>query len=204
MTGGAAPRVAALILAAGRSARLAPVNKLLADYQGTAIVRHVAEAALASRADPVFLVTGHQHRQIEAALSGLAVTFVHNQHFADGLGSSLRCGLGALGDDAAGVVVCLGDMPRVGASVIDRLIAAFDPGAGRLICVPTWQGRRGNPVLLARCLWPELLAMTGEAGARVLFARYPEALIEVAMTDDAVLADVDTPEALVALTRAPD
>lgn len=193
------PRIAALVLAAGRSSRMGPVNKLLADVEGQPMVRRVAEAAVASRAETVVAVTGHERENVEAVLSGLAVATVHNPDHAAGLSSSLHRGLAALPPEAEGVIVCLGDMPRVSAAVIDRLIAAFNPLEGRAICVPTWQGKRGNPVLLARRFLPEMQAISGDIGAKALIADYPEAVAEVPMPDDGVLLDIDTPDALTAL-----
>ena len=197
-----APRIAALVLAAGRSTRMGPVNKLLADVAGQPMVAQVVRATLASQAAPVVVVTGHEHDRVDRALAGLDVTTVHNPDYAAGLSTSLHRGLAALPAEADGVVVCLGDMPRIGAPVIDRLIAAFNPLEGRAICVPTWQGKRGNPVLLARRFFPEIQAIGGDVGAKALIADYPEAVTEVAMPDDAVLTDIDTPEALTAAKSA--
>ena len=197
-----APQIAAVVLAAGRSTRMGPVNKLLADVAGAPMVRRVAEAALASRADPVIVVTGHGRDKVEAALAGLGVTTVHNSDYAAGLSTSLHRGLAAVPAEADGVVVCLGDMPRVSPAVIDRLIAAFNPLEGRAICLPTWQGKRGNPVLLARRFFAEIQAVAGDVGAKALIGEYPEAVAEVPMPDDAVLTDIDTPEMLAALRSA--
>ena len=155
--------------------------------------------ALASQAEPVVVVTGHEREAVEAALEGQPVTFVHNPDYAGGLSSSLHRGLGALPEESDGVVVCLGDMPRVGAQVIDRLIAAFNPLEGRAICVPTWQGKRGNPVLLGRQFLAEIQTIAGDIGAKALLGEYPELVAEVPMPDDAVLTDVDTPDALARL-----
>ncbi|MHC4108981.1 MAG: nucleotidyltransferase family protein, partial [Planctomycetota bacterium] len=156
-------------------------------------------AVQASGADPVIVVTGYEREAVEAALAGQGLAFVHNPDFEAGLSSSLRQGVAALPEQADGVMVCLGDMPRVSTAVIDRLIAAFDPPQGRAICLPTWQGRRGNPVLFARCFFAEMLAVSGDVGARALIGEYPEAVCEVAVSDDGVLSGVDTPEALAAL-----
>lgn len=129
---------------------------------------------------------------------------VHNPDFAAGLSTSLSRGLAALPEDTDGALVCLADMPQVTAAAIDRLIAAFDPLEGRAICLPTWGGRRGNPVLLARRYFAEVQAISGDVGARALIGEYPEAVAEVAMDDLAqgsgVLDDVDTPEDLTALS----
>ena len=108
----------------------------------------------------------------------------------------------AVPEAADGVVVCLGDMPGVSAAVIDRLIAAFDPLEGRAICVPTWQGKRGNPVLLARRFFAEVQTISGDVGAKPLLGEYPELVAEVPMPDDAVLSDIDTPDALARLRSA--
>jgi molybdenum cofactor cytidylyltransferase len=194
-----APRIAALVLAAGRSTRTGPVNKLLADLEGRPMVARVADAARASQAAPVIVVTGHERERVEAALAGLDVTLVHNPDYAAGLSTSLHRGLAALPEATEGVTVCLGDMPRFTATVIDRLIAAFDPLEGRAICLPTWQGKRGNPVLFARRFFAEMQTISGDVGAKALIGEYPEAVCEVAMADDGVLSDVDTPEALAAL-----
>ncbi len=165
-----------------------------------------AEAALASQAEPVIVVTGHERDRVEAALAGLDLGSVHNPDYAQGLSTSLHRGLAALPAGIDGVVVALGDMPRVEAAVIDRLIAAFNPIEGRAICVPTWDGKRGNPVLFASRFLAEMQEIAGDVGARHLIGAYPELVAEVAMdeTDSGhgVLIDVDTPEALAALKEA--
>jgi molybdenum cofactor cytidylyltransferase len=143
-------------------------------------------------------VTGHQRERVEQALAGLKVRFAHNPDFAEGLSTSLRTGIAAVPADADGAIVCLGDMPQVRASLIDRLIAAFDPPRAALIVVPMIDGKRGNPVLWSRRFFPELIALDGDVGARHLIAAYGEALTEVT-ADVAALIDIDTPEALSAL-----
>jgi molybdenum cofactor cytidylyltransferase len=190
-------RVAAVVLAAGRSTRMGGPNKLLADIARRPLVRIAAEEALASRAKPVIVVTGHQREQVEKALAGLPVELVHNPDFADGLGTSVRAGIAAVPADADGAIVCLGDMPQVDAGLIDRLIAAFDPDQGALVVMPTFEGRRGNPVLWSRRFFPDLTAIEGDVGARHLIGRYSEAVVEVPLAGKAALVDVDTPEALV-------
>ncbi len=188
-------RIAAVVLAAGRSTRMGGPNKLLAEIGGRPLVRIAVEEALASRARPVVVVTGHQRDKVEAALAGLDVQRVHNPNFADGLSTSVKTGLAAVPDDAAGAIVCLGDMPQVRAPLIDKLIAAFDPERGALVVIPTLDGKRGNPVVWSRRFFHDLMAIEGDVGARVLISRYPEAVTEVPVTDTAALTDVDTPDA---------
>jgi molybdenum cofactor cytidylyltransferase len=191
--------LAALVLAAGRSTRMGGSNKLLAEIAGLPLVRIAAEQALASRARPVIVVTGHQRERVEAALAGLDVTFVHNPDYAEGMSTSVKAGIAAVPADADGAIVCLGDMPQVDATLIDRLLAAFDPEKGALAVVPTMDGKRGNPVVWSRRFFPELAELGGDVGARHLIASYPEAVAEVAVAGRGALVDVDTPDALKAL-----
>jgi molybdenum cofactor cytidylyltransferase len=197
-------RIAGLVLAAGRSTRMGGPNKLLEEINGKPLVRIVAEHALASRAKPVIVVTGHQRERVEHALAGLPVTFAHNPDFADGLSTSLKAGIKAVPADADGAIVTLGDMPQVSATLIDRLIAAFDPERGALVVIPTIEGKRGNPVLWARRFFSDLLAVEGDVGARHLISGYAEAVTEVPVEDASALTDVDTPEALIAVRAAMD
>src|SRR6202012_2865664 len=144
---------------------------------------------------------GHQRERVEAVLAGLPVKFVHNPDFADGLGTSLRTGIGAMPPESDGAIVCLGDMPQVDAELIDRLIAAFEPDKGALVVVPTIDGKRGNPVVWSRRFFPDLMAVEGDGGARHLIGRYGEAVAEVPLAGTAALTDVDTPEALAAVKK---
>ncbi|MCT8972875.1 molybdopterin-binding/glycosyltransferase family 2 protein [Microbaculum marinisediminis] len=190
------PKVAAILLAAGQSRRMGGANKLIEQIRGKPMVRIAAEAVLASAARPVFVVTGHQPDQVEAALAGLDVTFVNNPNYAEGLSTSLKTGIEALPADVDGAVVCLGDMPAVEASVIDRLVDVFAPADGRAVVVPTVKGKRGNPVLWGRRFFPALTAIRGDVGARHLIGENAELVTEIEIAGDAVLTDVDTPEAL--------
>ena len=192
-------RIAAIVLAAGRSTRMGAINKLIAEIGGKPLVRIAAEQALASHAAPVIVVTGHEREKVEAALAGLPVSFAHNAGYAEGLGSSLRAGIAAVPKEADGVIVCLGDMPQVDAQLIDKLLAAFDPEKGALVVVPSIGGRRGNPVVWARRFFADLMTVQGDIGARHLISSYPEAVVEVPVAGDAALTDVDTPESLSAV-----
>lgn len=195
-------RIGAIILAAGRSSRMAPHNKLLIpDRAGVPMVARVADAVLASPARPVVVVTGHAADEVRAALAGRTVAFAHNPDHAAGLSGSLRAGLDALGDEVDAALVCLGDMPLVSPALIARLIGAYDAEEGRAIVVPTVGGRQGNPVLWDRRFFPAMRAVAGDVGARHLLGEHAEAVHEVAMENDAVLRDFDTPEQI---ASAPD
>jgi molybdenum cofactor cytidylyltransferase len=190
--------VAAIVLAAGQSRRMGADNKLLALVDGRPMVSHVVDTMLASRADPVIVVTGHQADQVRAALGDRPVRWCHNPDYALGLSTSLKAGLAAL-PEVEGVLVALGDMPRIRPDQVDRLIAAFNPTEGRAICVPTVAGKRGNPVLFATRLIPEMEQLSGDVGARHLIGAHAEAVVEIEMDDGSALLDIDTPAALSAL-----
>jgi molybdenum cofactor cytidylyltransferase len=188
--------IAAIVLAAGRSTRMGGPNKLLAELGGKPLVRIVTEQALASKAEGVIVVTGHQADEVRNALRGLDVTFAHNPDFAEGLASSVKTGVAALSAKADGAVICLGDMPLISAHLIDRLIEAYAPDRGSLIAVPVSDGRRGNPVLWSRRFFHELMTLDGDIGARHLIARHSEAVAEVAVEGHGAFLDIDTPQAL--------
>lgn len=191
-----APEVAAVVLAAGRGTRMGGPNKLLEEVGGTCVVRRVVEAALASRARPVLVVTGHDHARVEGALAGLEVSFVHNPDHATGMASSVRRGIAAVPVDVEGAMVLLGDMPLVATALLDRLVESFAPGRGRLVIVPMDGEMRGNPVLWSRRFFPELASLEGDIGARRLISAHPEAVFEVPVSGAGAFLDVDTPEAL--------
>ena len=154
--------VSALVLAAGRSMRMGPINKLLAPFGGRAMVRHVVEQLAGSSVRPVVVVTGHEAERVREALDGAGASFVHNPAYREGLSGSIRTGLAALPESAEAALVCLGDMPLVTSEHVERLVAAFDPDEGREICVPVFEGKRGNPALFARRFFAEMATVRGD------------------------------------------
>jgi len=156
----------AVVLAAGRSTRMGPINKLLAPLAGRPMVRAVVDELEGSSARPVVVVTGYEADRVEKALGGTGVRLVHNPEYREGLSGSIRTGIMALPESAQAAVICLGDMPLVTSKHVDKLVAAFDPAEGREICVPVFEGKRGNPVLFARRFFEEIAAVRGDVGAR--------------------------------------
>jgi molybdenum cofactor cytidylyltransferase len=193
---GAAPRVAAIVLAAGRSTRMGAENKLLADLGGTPMVRRVAEAALASRARPVLVVTGHMAAEVGATLAGLDVALVANPDYATGLASSLKAGIRAVPAGCAGALILLGDMPRIAPEHLNRLIDAFIADNGMVIVAPIRQGKRGNPIIWPSAFFPDLLLLEGDVGARSLLIEHANQVEEIELDTDGIFADIDTPDDL--------
>ena len=197
-----APTIAAVVLAAGRSRRMAPHNKLLVtDKAGKPMIARVVDNILSSNARPVLVVIGHQSEQVQHALGGRPVRYVHAADYAEGLSASLKAGIAAVPPECAAALICLGDMPLVNGRMIDRLLASYDPDEGRLIVLPTFRGKQGNPMLWDRRFFPEIMQISGDSGARHLLARHLEAVAEVEMADDAVLRDFDTTESLETLPQ---
>jgi molybdenum cofactor cytidylyltransferase len=204
---GSRGEVAAVVLAAGCGGRFsARQSKLVADYRGRPLLRHAVEAALASHAHPTIVVTGFDRARVEATLDGLPVTCVHNADYASGLASSLCVGMAQV-TAGAGALVLLGDMPGVTPEILNQLIAEFRGApAGCPAVAPTRQGKRGNPVLLARALFAEIMQLRGDEGARRLLHAV-DGVIDLPIDSDAVTTDVDTfadLEALRAKTGSPN
>ena len=195
-----APRIAALVLAAGRSTRMGVANKLLQVVAGKPMLAHTLDAVAAADTCATVVVTGHETDAISPLLAGRDLLAVHNPNYADGLSTSLKAGLRALPSDIDGVMVCLGDMPQVSADHLNRLIAAFNPLEGRAIVVPTFEGKRGNPVLWSAEFLSTMQALSGDQGAKPLFTEHADRLAEVEMGDAAVLLDIDTPAKLAEVT----
>ncbi|MBS0644870.1 MAG: molybdopterin-binding/glycosyltransferase family 2 protein [Acetobacteraceae bacterium] len=197
-----APTIAAVVLAAGRSRRMAPHNKLLVqDTKGKPMIARVVDNVLSSNARPILVVTGHQAEQVEHALGGRPVRYVHAADYAEGLSASLKAGIAAVPPECAAAIVCLGDMPLVNGRMIDRMLSMYDPQEGRLIVLPTFRGKQGNPMIWDRRFFEEILQISGDSGARFLVGKHADAVCEVEMADDAVLRDFDTTESLATLPK---
>jgi molybdenum cofactor cytidylyltransferase len=200
--------IGAVILVAGLSRRFRSeggreISKLVALLNGKPLVRHAAEAALASRARPVVVVTGHAREAPEAALTGLPVAFANNADYATGLASSLNVVVAALLSGVAGAFILLGDMPGLEAATLDHLIDAFARRPEALAATPIYAGRRGNPALLSRALFAALARLDGDEGAqRVLAEVDPSRVVAVDVDSDGVSLDIDTPGELAAARNA--
>lgn len=188
--------VVAVVLAAGESRRMGKDNKLTLAVGGTPMVTRVVEALERSRVQRIVVVTGHEPERIREALAGRRVELVHNPDYAEGIASSIRCGISALGDGVDGALMALADMPWVGTEVIDRLVDAFASAAELSIFIPMFGRKRGNPVLWGSQHFPELLALSGDVGGKALFHRHSEAICYVDVQSPGVNVDIDTPEAL--------
>ena len=196
--------VAAIVLAAGRASRFSAGgqgdSKVFAELEGRPLVAHVAAAAAASRAAPVIVVTGRGAEHMSAALAGHDAVLVHNARYAEGMAGSIAVGLAAVPKTAQAAIILLADMPRVAPGTLDALIDAFQRERPDAV-VPVHGECRGNPVLIARALFPALLRLGGDEGARRILADGTHRVLHCVVDDPGVLVDIDTREALASLAR---
>ncbi len=189
------PALEAIVLAAGSGSRFGG-GKLTASWDAGILLEGALAAAYAAPVRSVTVVIGADAEAVAAAARSFdpRTVIVHAPDYTEGMGASLRTGIASLPHDADGVFVFLGDMPRVPASVLPQMAQALIDGA--LAAAPSFQGRRGNPVLLDRTLFPQLLALTGDAGARGVLQGLGSQLALIESPNDGVLFDVDTQQDL--------
>jgi molybdenum cofactor cytidylyltransferase len=191
--------VSAVVLAAGSSTRFAgDTPKQLMAIDGTSMVRKMAQAALASKASEVIVVTGFQQARVSAEVKGLAVHTVYNRRFQQGLSTSVKTGLWAVSDRSSAVLFIPCDQPHLDTATLDLLVEGYRRGRG-LALVPAYRGRRGAPVLFDRKFFAELAAIAGDEGGRQILLRHAAEVVEVELPDEAPLQDFDTVEELEAL-----
>jgi len=186
-------RVAAVVLAAGESRRMGR-NKLLLPWGNTTVLGRTLANVHAIGFHDVVVVTGHEREGItsEAGQSG-SICLVHNQDYAKGMLASVQAAVHLLSESVEAVLVILGDQPMVGPAILDQLLAAYAAGPQGLVA-PTYHGRRGNPVLIDRRYFAELLALPSNSAPRLLLDRHADDLRLLEVTDEAILHDLDRPE----------
>ncbi len=169
--------------------------KQLLEWRGKTLLRHALESLIVSEVDETILVLGHEADLIRASLPSLPITIVINADYRLGMASSLRQGLLAMDPGSEAFLVLLADQPGIGPEIINAVIHAYhqaDPKRG--IVRPVYRGRPGHPVLIGVRYREEALGLQGDVGARQILANHPEDVLEIAVDQDAVLLDIDTPE----------
>ncbi len=199
---------AAIILAAGSSSRMGGGrHKLLLPLHDRPVLAHVLDAVLASQARPVVLVLGHQAEQVRAHIASYVthpdLNIIENTDYLQGMSTSMRLGIQALqsygymnssNSEIDSTLILLGDQPLITAQDIDTLIAAYRTTAKKIVA-PTYDGKRGNPILFDASLFPELLKVTGDEGGRSVLERHRDEIATVEMGNSLANIDVDTWEA---------
>ena len=182
----------ALVLAAGSGSRFGG-GKLMAPWRDGVLIDGALDAAFAAPVERVHVVVGADP-DVADYVQRRGAEIIQAKDYALGLSASLRAGIAALPEDAAGALVLLGDMPKVPHAVLEPLVAAIASGAPA--AAPVFEGKLGNPVALSSAVFPEVLALEGDRGARALIEGLGDALVRVQAPDAGILYDVDRPEDL--------
>ncbi len=194
-TGGAVRSgISAIVLAAGAGSRFGG-GKLLAPFGGRRLIEATLLGLRGAPVDETIVVVGKDAEELRGFCEPHGVSCTENPDWAEGMATSVKKGLASCSPDASGAVVLLADQPLVGAQAVERLVLAFEEGAD--VAVATYAGRRRNPALFAREVWPMLeVELSGDEGARGFLGRYTELVTEVPCDDVADPTDVDTAEDL--------
>ncbi len=182
--------IAAVILAAGQSSRMGQ-PKLLLPVLGKPLLLHVVDHATAAGFAETLVVVGYQADALRELLSSRPVRIVENPNYALGQSTSLRAGIAALSPQVEAAMILLGDQPLVHSAILKRLMQAWQVTAKPIIA-PFYGGERGNPVLFARALFPELLSVTGDQGGRKILQRHAQEIEPVPIADADAAQDLDT------------
>jgi molybdenum cofactor cytidylyltransferase len=185
----------AIVLAAGTSSRMGAPNKLLLDFDGIPLVRHVVTRIVASEPFETIVVTGHQYVDVKNALTGLNVTFVHNPDFEQGMTSSIKAGVAIA--KGTGFMICLSDMyalPSVRYRELMEFFLAKLTKDDFSICLPFYKGERGNPVVFSSAFREAILRHAEPEGCRKIVQDNAEHLYKLNITSSEILQDLDTPD----------
>ena len=184
--------ISAILLAAGESRRMGEFKQLLT-YAGRTFVERCVDHLLAARTDEVIVVTGHRADDVRRAIGARPVRFAHNQDYREGMSSSVKCGIRAVAPQAAAVLVALVDQPQIDSAIINRVIAAYE-SQSPLIVIPTYEGRKGHPVLIDLRLCDELMSFDPAQGLRQVIHSHAAEVLHLEVMTEAVLTDFDYPE----------
>jgi molybdenum cofactor cytidylyltransferase len=192
---GSVARVSAIVLAAGTSTRMGQPKQLLPLGPSNVLAQTLENVRSASIAEIVLVLGSSAHaigQQLPPPLlEGLKV--VVNHAYLQGMASSLRQGLSALDKRSAAALIILGDQPFVRPQTLDQIVDAYRRLPAQIV-IPSYQGTRGNPVLLDRSLFAEVAALKGDVGCRAIFAQHLEGIVNVEVEDMGVLLDIDDQE----------
>jgi len=185
--------IGAVILAAGCSSRMGETKQLLQLGNGLTLLAQVLDRVRASRVEEIVLVLGHEAARVRCQIDTSELNVVVNERYREGMSTSLSLGLASLRHNPAAAFVVLADQPFIQPATLDQLIDRYEQTRARII-VPIHNGTRGNPVLLDRSIFPEVMALTGDVGARAIFGRHTHEILRVAVDDSGVLVDIDNRE----------
>ena len=187
-----------VLLAAGKSTRSGGINKLLTPLIGKPMIRHVIEAMAKSQFHSLTIILGHEAENIANLCDGTAFRQIHNTNYDQGMGASIACALKARQDHVTDMMIVLGDMPLITATILDQLLASHLKTnlPDKTITIPIAGGRQGNPVIWGSDFFSALSDLHSDQGGKTLMKDNAEAINVLAIEHPAVLTDADTPSAL--------
>jgi molybdenum cofactor cytidylyltransferase len=186
----------AIVLASGVSKRFGPGNKLTMSLSGKSIIEKTIERLEQSNIDGITTVIGYQGQLVRRALKNHNINFIENPDYSRGMGTSIHAGILSLGIDVGAALIVLGDMPFVDPETVNLLLRAHKNRTGKSVFVPTYNGKRGNPVLWDKDLFPELLSLRPGHGGKKFMKECPKFVQEINVCDDGILVDIDLQEDL--------
>lgn len=185
-------RVSAIVLAAGLSSRMGTVNKLSLSINGKPLLKHTLQNLLDSELHEIVVVIGHEQEMVRSMISGLKVKVVYNENYQEGQMTSVHCGLSSLQNSCDGVMICLSDLPLLQAGDVNQLIDAFLNHCETSVIVPTYQGKRGNPIVLDFKHRQDILGNGRNLGCKRLLEKNPDIVTALEMDNDHTIVDLDT------------
>jgi len=185
-------RIGAVILAAGTSSRMGEAKQLLR-LGGSTLLDQVVHNLRGSRVAEIVIVLGHEAETIKQQTAVKNLKVVVNESYRQGMGTSLRAGLSALSSEVDAALIVLADQPFVRPATFDQIIDHYQQSNAQIV-IPTYKGFRGNPVLLDRSVFPEVMALTGDIGCRAIFGNHLEGIAKVPVEDVGILLDLDSKE----------
>jgi xanthine dehydrogenase accessory factor len=192
-------KISAIVLAAGGSTRMGTPKPLVL-INGRPLLDYVLRMVRGSHIDDIVVVLGPEADRVRQAISVDRARTIVNDAYQEGMSTSIRAGVRAADPRSDGLLIVLGDQPFVASKTLDDLIARRDESHAKIL-IPTYEGHRGNPVLLDRSLSSEVQEITGDQGCRAIFGRHRDGILEVPVDDPGILVDLDTPEQI---SRAED
>jgi molybdenum cofactor cytidylyltransferase len=155
------------------------------------LLGQVVENVRSSRVDEIVLVLGHSAETIRESLAGQSLKVVINEAYRQGMGTSLRAGLAALHREVDAALIVLADQPFVRPGTLNHLMNQYRQSSAQIV-IPIYKGFRGNPVLLDRSVFSEVMALTGDIGCRAIFGNHLEGIVKVPVEDIGILLDLDS------------
>ena len=186
--------VSAVVLAAGRSSRMGQSKILMAWQDGQTIIEQIIKQLRQALVSEVIVVTGRQSAEVSVLVERCGARAVFNPDYQEGeMLSSLKVGLNNLGHASQACLICLGDQPRIQQSTIRQVLNTYSQSHPRIIA-PSYQMKRGHPLLVDRSLWEHFLQLPNHHAPRAVIERFAEDIHYILVDTDSVLNDVDTPE----------